>query len=98
MSEITLSERIERSIFVLENIGEASYTDLHPSPEKYSVAEKAKIIHDYVMSVARLQMWLDVINDVAPENRTDRMNVLDALLNRRLLEAATIIMSLSLVN
>ncbi len=98
MSEVTLLSRIETAIAALEWVGEPLYHELHPDPSKMSKNERHSIIYDHTLNLAKLQMWLDVINDVAPEDRSDRMNVLDALLNRRLLEAATIIMSVSLVN
>ena len=95
ITEVT-SENIERVILNLENIGDAREDELSPNPANYSAAEKAKIIRDHTLNVAKLQMWLDIVELIIdPDERT---NWLQALLERRILECCQIISALQTAN
>jgi hypothetical protein len=98
MNENSLSDRVEVAIAALEGIGDGTRNELHPVPENYSVAEKAKIIDDCVISVAKLSLWQDVLAEISLDEFDERMFFLEDLLNRRVQEASSIIMALQVVN
>ena len=97
-TETTLAERVERSIVALEDIGEPSYADLHPSPENYSAAERASIIRGHLISIAQLEGWAIFLQALNPEERTDRTELLQVMLDERVQQACQIISVLSVAN
>jgi hypothetical protein len=97
-TKTTLAERVERSIVALKNIGEPSYGDLHPSPEYYSAAERASIIHGHLISIAKLEGWEIFLQTLSPEERTDRTELLQVMLDERVQQACQIISALSVTN
>jgi hypothetical protein len=95
ITEVT-SENIERVILNLENIGDAQPGELAPNPENYTVAQKAMIVRSMTLNVAKLQIWLDIVELIIDPD--ERIALLQALLERRILECCQIISALQTVN
>ena len=98
MAGLSLADRVEVAIAALQDIGDATWDDLHPASEQYSAAEKAKITLEHTETVRKLSLWQDIIAGIPLDECNERMFYLEQLLNRRVQEASSIIMSLSLVN
>ena len=101
-SQPTLSERIESSIFALENIGEPSYKELHPVG--LSAAEAYVLVQEYTRSIGNLQPWESFlkntpVGDILEQGAdVDRALLLMDLLERRVFEACQVIASLQSIN
>jgi hypothetical protein len=91
VTEILLADRVEAAIRALD-FGDALPGELTPNPANYSAAEKAKIIRDHTLNVARLDGWVEYLQNI--EQKSDREVVLKQLLDRRVQECCSILMSL----
>lgn len=95
ITEVSSAE-IENIIFLMEDIGDAQPGELSPNPESYTDAQKAKIIRDHTLNVAKLQIWLDIVELIIDPD--ERIHWLRGLLQRRILECCQIISALQTVN
>lgn len=87
-------ERVETAITALENIGDALPGELTPNPANYSAAEKFKIVCDHTENVRRLSLWQDIVLGIPPGDCDLKIFYLEELLNRRVHEISSILMSL----
>lgn len=91
MSNEDLSAWVERTIKFMD-FGDALPGELTPNPASYSAAEKAQIVRDHTKNVALLDDGVRYLEQI--EEKNPREIVLYKLLDRRVQECCSILMSL----
>jgi hypothetical protein len=90
-TELTLDERVEVALAVISGIGSPTEAELHPDPRTLSEAQKQNTVRDYLLSIARMELWVLALQALTPDERTDRTELLEAMLSERQNQACQII-------
>jgi hypothetical protein len=87
------SALVEESIVTLSKTGPFTYAEMHPCPDHYTAEETRELISANTRCVENLTAWRQLLNRVLDPD--DRIVVLEKLVARKLIEASSVISSLS---